>query len=220
VAVCNFISSPQAAGLVAGRCEEAKTALAALENEARISRLCDSRALHGQLFAGLAPVEWPDAAGTWRGTAQSSIETAPRAVFLARRLPGLRYRDLCLSADGVATAMADLEARVRLLWQERPGRDDPWRDASFGALADLTARFFAIHPFMDGNGHLWRLVLPFLAERLGRGTRADWTVHKRPYGPEFSLALQWHGDHPDVLAAGLRRWFRPDNPAGGPEAED
>jgi fido (protein-threonine AMPylation protein) len=115
-----------------------------------------------------------------------------------------------LAADQVAIAMTELESEMQQLWSGRPGRDDPWRDAAFQTLARLTARFFAIHPFMDGNGHIWRLTLPTLAARLGLTARPEWTAHRRPYGPEFSLALQWHADHPSILTDQLRRWFRPD----------
>ena len=171
--------------------------------------LCDSRPVHLALFTGLAPADWPDAAGTWRGTPGSTLADAPRAVFLVRRLPGLRARDLCLPAANVPAAMEDLARRLRGLWDQRPGADDPWRDAAFGALAEATARFFAIHPYMDGNGHIWRLSLPLLAGRLGLAMRSEWTIDRRPYGPEFSLALQWYGGHPSVLADQLRRWMRP-----------
>lgn len=210
VAVCNFVASPRAGTVVADRCAQAEAALAAMAPDARLQALRDTRALHHGLFEGLAPPAFPDAAGTWRGTPGSSIAAAPRAVFLARRLPGVRFRDLCLPPDQVAPAMAELDAAITAHWQDRPGHADPWRDAAFRAMADLTARFFAIHPFMDGNGHVWRLVLPCLADRLGLQRRAEWSSHRRPYGPEMSLALQWYPDHPTILAAELRRWFRPD----------
>jgi hypothetical protein len=212
VVVCNFNASPEAGAIIARRSEKARAALHALPEAGRLAAILDSRSLHGAMFAGLAPPDWPDAAGTWRGTPGSSIVAAPRAVFLARRLPGLRYRDTCLPADQVAPAMAGLEADLHALWQDRPGRDDPWRDAAYAGLAGLTARFFAIHPFLDGNGHVWRLILPVLAARLGLEAREGWSVHRRPHGAEFSLALQWHGDHPSILAAELRRWFRPEPP--------
>jgi len=76
-------------------------------------------------------------------------------------------------------------------------------------LADVTARFFAIHPHMGGNGYVWWLALPVLAARLGLAMRVEWTVDRRPHGPEFSLALQWYPDHPGILADQLRRWCAP-----------
>ncbi|PWK62584.1 Fic family protein [Roseicyclus mahoneyensis] len=208
--LCNFQSAPDAGKALAGRCAEAQERLWAMPDDDRIALLADSRALHADLFAGLAPPDWPDAPGTWRGTPGSSIVAAPRAVFLARRLPGLRHRDLCLPPEAVPAAMAALAADLHSLWRDRPGLTDPWRAASFTAMAGATARFFAIHPYMDGNGHIWRLTLPALARRLGLGAHPGWTLHRRPYGPEFSLALQWYKDHPTILGDQLRRWFRPE----------
>jgi hypothetical protein len=206
---CNFRATAEGGRLIARRVADAVRDSAALPDAARLALICDSRPLHLALFGGLAPPGWPDAAGTWRGTPGTSVADAPRAVFLARRLPGLRGRDLCLPAADVAAAMEDLTARLRDLWDRCPGADDPWRDAAYRALADVTARFFAIHPFMDGNGHVWRLCLPMIAARLGLQMRADWTIDRRPYGPEFSLALQWYRDHPTILADQLRRWMTP-----------
>ena len=206
--VCNFRAAKAASEVLVTRCSAAASELALLSDAARLALLCDSRPLHLALFEGLAPAEWPDAAGTWRGTPGTSVAAAPRAVFLARSLPGLRGRDLCLPAADVAAAMEDLAERFRHLWDQRPGAEDPWHDAAYQALADVTARFFAIHPYMDGNGHTWRLTLPVLANRMGMGMRDEWTIDRRPYGPEFSLALQWYGDHPTILADQLRRWIR------------
>ncbi len=209
IKVCNFRATPAARESVAARSAAAKNDLAAMDPQRLRESVADTRPLHHALFDGLAPVIWPDAAGSYRGTPGTSIATAPRAVFLARRVPGLRGRDLCLPAGDVPGAMQDLSHRLGRLWDDRPGHDTPFRDAAYAALSDATARFFVIHPYMDGNGHIWRLVLPVLANRLGLVARADWTVDRRPYGPEFSLALQWHADHPTLLADQLRRWFAP-----------
>lgn len=206
---CNFHATAGAGAVTQQRAQHLFQVVTSLPPDARIAALRDLRPIHHALFDGLAPPEWPDAAGTWRGTPGSSLATAPRAVFLARRLPGLRFRDLCLPAEAVPDAMATLAEALQKLWDDAPGRTDPWRDDAFVALAAVTARFFAIHPFMDGNGHVWRLALPVLAARLGLSTRPDWTIHRRPYGPTFSLALQWYADHPTVLADHLRRWFHP-----------
>jgi hypothetical protein len=203
--VCNLRALTGAA--LAPRSARAATMLATLPPCAQLAQVCDTRALHSALFSGFAPAAWPDAAGTYRGTPGSSMAHAPRAVFLARRLPGLRSRDLCAEAAVVPAMMDDLARLLRDLWHDRPGLADPHRDAAFRALAKVTELFFAIHPYMDGNGHIWRLVLPVLGRRLGLAMRPEWTVDRRPYGPEFSMALQWYGDHPSILADQLRRWL-------------
>jgi len=205
--VCNFRATPAARAILDTRCAQAGALLAGAEPAAQLQLVRDTRPLHLSLFAGLAPDDWPDAAGTYRGTPGSSIALAPRAVFLARKVPGLRSRDTGLPGPEVPAAMAELSQGLCQIWEGRPGATDPHRDAGYLALARVTARFFAIHPFMDGNGHVWRLVLPVLGRRLGLVMRPEWTVDQRPYGPEFSLALQWYGDHPTILADQLRRWL-------------
>lgn len=207
--VCNFRTGAEAGGILARRGAEEAAALAAMSPGARLDLLCDTRALHGRLFAGLAPPGWSDVPGAYRGTPCSTVVDAARAVFLARRLPGLRARDLCLPAAEVQPAMEDLSRQLRMVWQDRPGHGDPYRDAAYDALAALTARFFEIHPYMDGNGFVWRMALPALGVRLGLAMRSAWTVDRRPYGPDFSLALQWFPDHPIILSDQLRRWMAP-----------
>ncbi len=205
--VCNFRSAKMAGAVIVQRSEAAVRDLWAQSDAAQLALICDSRPLHLALFDGLAPADWPDAAGTWRGTPKSSVATAPRAVFLAQRLPGLRARDMCLPAGEVAGAMEELAQRLHLLWHHCQPAKNPWRDEAYKSLADVTARFFAIHPYMDGNGHVWRLCLPLLGRRLGLTMRESWTVDRRPYGPEFSLAIQWYRDHPTILENQLRRWM-------------
>ena len=207
--VCNFRASPFAREAIAIRSAGARHVLAAMDDPAQLGLICDTRPLHHTLFGGFAPAIWPDAAGTYRGTPNTSVASAPRAVFLARKVPGVRSRDLCLPAADVAEAMKKFSHLLRDLWESRPGYDIPYRDAAYLALSEATAQFFNIHPYMDGNGHIWRLVLPLLGNRLGLSLRANWTIDRRPYGPEFSLALQWHGDHPILLADQLRRWLVP-----------
>jgi len=184
------------------RCEAAFAALTDAPPALRLAALTDPRDLHRALFAPLAPPDLPQAAGSYRGTAGSALMGAERAVFLARRKPGLRARDPCLPASDVAAAMQALARRTEQLW-DRP----PQGDAAFAALAEVTQRFFHIHPFLDGNGHVLRILLPLLADRLAIPRKPSWTLHARPYDHHMSLCLQWYPDHPDLLACQLRRWF-------------
>lgn len=179
--------------------------IAARPAPAQLAALCDSRALHASVFAPLLP-EGPRAlAGVWRGTPGSAAESVARAVFVARKAPGLRNRDMCSAPDRVAEEMAALATRLTTIWEAAP----PARDSAYDQLAEFTHAFFTIHPFVDGNGHIYRLLAPVLAARLGLRARADWTAHPRPYDHVMSLCLQWYPHHPALLACYLRRWFDP-----------
>jgi hypothetical protein len=198
----NLQGDARARADLAARCGAVLADLRAAPPAAQRARLIDTRPVHRALFADLVPEGLPEAAGTYRGTPGTALATAERAVFLAVRRPGLRQRDPCPPAATVPAAMAALGERIGAIWDAAPQGN-----AAFDALAEVTAGFLRLHPYLDGNGHVYRLLAACLAPRLGLTPRADWTLHPRPYDHLMSLCLQWHPDHPGLLSAYLRRWM-------------
>jgi hypothetical protein len=48
-----------------------------------------------------------------------------------------------------------------------------------------------LHPFIDGNGHIQRLIFSAcLLERKDLKLHPQWTVHPRPYDIEMALAFE------------------------------
>jgi hypothetical protein len=197
----NLQSSALARQVLGPRCANALSVLQAGTEAGQLAFLRDTRALHLHLFADLAPPGLPQAAGTYRGT-QGPLARAERAVFLARRAPGLRFRDLCCRAADVGPSMKALALRIEAVWQARPSED-----VAFADLAAISHEFFRIHPFLDGNGHIYRIMMALLGPQLGLLPRTGWTLHQRPYDHHMSLCLQWFSDHPELLACYLRKWF-------------
>ncbi len=189
----------------------ADQALSALPEAARLDAIRDTRPWHRAIFGPLLPPGLQPLAGTYRGTPGTPAEHVARAVFVARRAPGLRNRDLCTPAADVANAMAGLADRVAVIWAESESAAPP-PDTAYEMLAGFSHGFLSIHPFVDGNGHVFRLIAPVLAARLGLRARPDWTLHPRPYDHVMSLCLQWYPHHPALLACYLRRWFDPSWP--------
>lgn len=157
-------------------------------------RVADLRSLHKCLFDGLCPT-LPQAVGTYRGTPGTPLEFAKRAVRTRGQAPGLRKVDRCLDPAKVAHGMDAFTLDLRLFWFSDT------REIS--DLGRLTHAFFSIHPFLDGNGHLWRLVIIALARRSARPLNESWQVAQRPFGPSFSLALQHYQSDPTLLNAEL-----------------
>jgi Fic/DOC family len=201
----NIAALPGAGAVLAGRAPALLQQVRGKEAAARLAVVADSRSLHAALFDGLAPADLPEAAGTWRGTPGTGLATAARAVFVTRTAPGLRRRDLCAPAAEVAARMEGFAAEAAAIWA---GGDRVTEAEALASLARMLATFFAIHPYLDGNGHVGRMLAVLLADRLGLHTDPGWTLHQRPYGHVFSLCLQWYPAHPDLLADHLRRWFR------------
>jgi hypothetical protein len=198
MARCNLQADAQARAGLAMRCDALLTDLSALPPAGQRALLADTRPLHRHLFGAQAPA----IAGHYRGTPGTAVADAARAVFLARRQPGLRSSDLCTAPQAVGPAMAALGGRLGTLWDTAPRGDD-----AFDALAAMTHGFLTVHPYTDGNGHIYRLMAAMLGPRLGLARRADFTLHPRPYDHLMSLCLQWYPDHPGLLSSYLRRWF-------------
>lgn len=194
----NLQADPAARASLAARCESLRTSLADLPPESLRALVIDTRPLHCALFCAEASA----VAGVYRGTPGTPLAQAARAVFLARRHPGLRMRDLCTAPEDVAAAMALLGARLGTIWDSAPHGD-----AAFDALAEVTHGFLSVHPYLDGNGHVFRLIATLLGSRIGLLPRPEFTLHPRPYDHLMSLCLQWYPDHPGLLSAYLRRWF-------------
>lgn len=201
----NFQSLPELRKALPSALAELAVELASATPEEQLEALRDTRALHRRLFAPLLPQELLHAAGTYRGEPGTALETLERAVFISRKAPGLQNQDHCTPAREVAGAMEALGHRIAELWTG----PTPDRDVAYTALAEVTHRFLATHPYMDGNGHIYRLFLPVLGRRLGLTARPEWTLHPRPYDHVMSLCLQWYPDHPELLACYMRRWFDP-----------
>jgi len=188
-------------GELGARCEAALDMLRAGGAAVQLAFLCDTRPVHRTLFADHAPDDLPEAAGEYRGTPGSALMQAERVVKVLRR-PGLRVRDPGVAAGAVASEMSGLALRVREIWASPQAGD-----AAYADLAELTYGFLRIQPYLDGNGHVCRIMLPLLAARSGLARRSAWTLHPRPYDHVMSLCLQWYPDHPALLSAYLRRWF-------------
>lgn len=198
MAPCNLQAEAATRAGLALRCDAVLADLSALPTAGQRALLLDTRPLHRRLFAERAP----GVAGVYRGTPGTPVADAARAVFLARRHPGLRAKDLCAPPQAVGPAMAALGQRIGAIWDTAPRGDD-----AFDALAAMTHGFLTVHPYTDGNGHIYRLMATVLGARLGLARRADFTLHPRPYDHLMSLCLQWYPDHPGLLSAYLRRWF-------------
>ncbi len=201
----NFQSLPELRRSLPAALARLAAELDTIPSTEQLRLLTDTRDLHRRLFAPLLPPALQHAAGIYRGEPGTPLADLERSVFIARQAPGLKAEHRCTKAAKVASAMQELAGRISAIWTgPHLSRDD-----AYAALAEVSYRFLAVHPYMDGNGHIYRLILPLLALRLGLRARTEWTLHPRPYDHVMSLCLQWYPHHPELLACYLRRWFDP-----------
>lgn len=161
---------------------------------------CNPMALHTLLYDDLCP-SLPQAIGTCRGAPGTALEQARRVVLTRGMAPGLKKTDPCIEPALVAQSMVTLLADIQAFWDKQHSGD------ALLILSELTHRFFWIHPFLDGNGRVWRLALIALARSAGLAASTRWQVAARPYSASFSLALQKFSTQPRLLQSELAAYF-------------
>lgn len=138
----------------------------------------DLKQIHHFLFYGLCP-DLPAAIAQYRGTHGSVLQNAKRAVRVPTAGAGIQPVDHCLPPHDVASAMMKLHHSLKL-----PSKNC---DELLRLISSLTYEFFHIHPFLDGNGHVWRAYLIGLVRQYGFAMASKWQVGLRPYGVQRSI---------------------------------
>jgi fido (protein-threonine AMPylation protein) len=150
----------------------------------RLTFLRDTRRVHKKLYESLTPSGYPEYAGTYRGAIGTSLESRPAA---ARRLSSEGLTDFQI-AHKVST---DIEAFAALP-EQLFARETHQRKETL--LSDITKIFYffgQIHPYLDGNGHIQRLMFAAcVIERPELSLRPEWTIHPRAYKEEFALCFE------------------------------
>lgn len=158
--------------------------LAGASSGERLSFVCDTRAVHRRLYAALTPAEHPEYAGTYRGESGTSLEF--RRIGVERESDGSNQEFAPPDAVGRYLALvADQANRVFSL----PAMTGT--DFVFFEIVKLFYIFGLVHPFLDGNGHIQRLIFAAcVMQRSELNLKGTWTIHPRPYDIEIKLAFE------------------------------
>lgn len=180
------------------RCAILERYISACESVGDTPRVLDVQRLHRIMFRGLVP-SLPGAVGVFRGTKDSSVEFAERIVRNDGSLENVKEEDWCVLARDVPAEMDTFSQGLGNFWK------DPDASAFLQRLAYLTHTFFHIHPFLDGNGHVWRAAVLILVRRAGLQPNPAWRIDQKNYGADMSFALQQYPHQPKVLEDLLKR---------------
>jgi fido (protein-threonine AMPylation protein) len=152
----------------------------------------DPRGLHNYLFQQFTPNGYEEYAGTYRGTPNTSlferVASANSVVVDGEHYSFCAPNEVSgrMIAWGNAVAGFVLEANTA--------------DQRLTALAFQFARLGRIHPFLDGNGHVQRVLFAALARELGYNTNNRFAIHPRPYDRLFAIALEFFSRAPEASA--------------------
>lgn len=156
----------------------------------RVTGACDTRAWHRELFADLAPPTHPHYAGNYRGSDLDGLRLY--------RVQILGASHSCLPPEAVGGAMkalSDLTDRLMAALDAFIKRDDVDEEKCKDALVclglPLNETFLAIHPYANGNGHVYRLLWFAMACQTNLRITA-WSVHPRPGGSYVQVSELWN----------------------------
>ncbi|MFP1132936.1 Fic family protein [Asticcacaulis sp. W401b] len=145
--------------------------------------LADPRELHKELFAPFTPAGHLEYAGTYRGTADTTVFDR-RMIAASQLKPGTEY-EFCPPQE-VAPQMTKLLGTCQNLLKDTNADD-------YGRLIVLTYGFCwfgKIHPFLDGNGHVQRALFAAMATEYGYSLSPRFALHPRPYDRLLATALE------------------------------
>ncbi len=174
--------------------------LSAAERE-RVPFLKDPRDVHRRLYAQLAPENHPEYAGTYRGTKSTTLEH--------RRVGALQVGECAgpaafIEPEKVEQSLVSYRQAVETLLDGKIHGDGL---RQFDALAKIFYVFGLIHPFLDGNGHVQRLIFAVAVSMCDRITlRNTWTIHPRPYDIEMAEAFNRKDARLQAVADVLRTY--------------
>lgn len=158
--------------------------LACASSQERLRFICDTREVHKRLYAGLAPAEHPEYAGTYRGTPETSLERRRSGVH---RENSEGFQEFA-APEKVAVLLDNVADQAKRVF------DLPSGTAASTVLSETVRLFYVfglVHPFLDGNGHIQRLIFAVcIMERSELQLTASWTIHPRPYDIEIKLAFE------------------------------
>jgi hypothetical protein len=75
-------------------------------------------------------------------------------------------------------------------------------DQLFKRAAEIFYIFGLIHPYLDGNGHVQRLIFAAaIMQRTELTLLPTWTIHPRPYDIEMAMAFEQRPNAADAVAS-------------------
>lgn len=183
------------------RSEDLLDKLTSLEYDELLPWLVDTRPIHEELFDGVVPEYLRESVGVYRGKVNSVVEKRYASATYNRKDGKLSRK--CFAPPFVVESkmsrLADyIEETLSITCSE---------DLVIRRMACTAHSFLNIHPYIDGNGHICRLLLSAIASHKNIDIKKDWTIHPRPYGKPFIMCLRVYLQHPDLLHYYMYKWF-------------
>lgn len=162
--------------------------LRSLSESEWLAAIKDPREIHRRLYENLTPPNYPEYAGNYRGSDEwPSLKNRNIGISseIASQVGQVGFQD----ASGVTSALEKWRLLVDVK-RSQPKHSPEDVAKNFTLVFRL---FGAVHPFLNGNGHVQRIILQTLVERSGFFVR-EGIIHPRWYDIEMAEALNAKND--------------------------
>jgi fido (protein-threonine AMPylation protein) len=168
----------------------------------KLNFLTDTRSIHRRIFRDVAPPDFDVYAGHYRGEDYPPLKFRTAVVRYRRPYVGVKPLVRFIEPEDVSNEIDFLKSKIVSL-------HDTKLDVVpyFAESVSIFRRFSSIHPYLNGNGRISRLMLALLADMKGIHVSSDWHFHKRPYDNFIGFCFQQYPTNPHLLIAYLSRWF-------------
>jgi hypothetical protein len=191
-----------AANVEAAQFQQVWFELAGAPIDDKLAFAADTRRVHRRLLAPSVPAGYEEYAGYYRGADFPALEKRTATIRYERPYFGPSQVVRFANPLDVANEMEILASRIFAL------KDKPLEPIEyFFQIVSIFRRFNVIHPYLNGNGRMARLLLAVLASARGIPVSEHWTFHLRPYDGFIGFCFDEYGENPHLLTAYLTRWF-------------
>lgn len=165
----------------------------ALSNRARnVEVMKDTRSFHRSYFANLTPAGYDYYAVNYRGSNFACLQYCAVGVRSDPRVghdPGMVAHNMQIFSAKISQALS--EADLFRSYSSALVSDEDKLFRTVEIAAALFVFFLEIHPYVNGNGHMGRLILMCFLNVYGiRLSR--FSVHPRPADPPYSKFIAEH----------------------------
>jgi len=194
---------PNANEILKQNCDRVLQELLDLSPAVSIEMIKDTRRIHKTVFEQLAHGDQKPFAGHYRGEDFACLKNR-RGSRRSQISDGLHATHCFTSPENVCDAMDRLKEGIDALFRNIP-LISPERHYQL-ALATLM-RFYLIHPYANGNGHIGRIMITYLMKLAHVPMAESWSVHPSPFTNAIAVCLFTHARHPVIAEQYFRQWF-------------
>jgi fido (protein-threonine AMPylation protein) len=166
----------------------------------KLAFLTDTRRIHHIIFRPCTPPGFEAYAGTYRGTVSTPLED--RRAVLRGRL-GRVKSGIALAPPGhIPSLMQGLAIEISSLLLTTQSEV-----SFFWKAVRIFVRFNQIHPYLDGNGRMSRMLIALMMNARDIRVSDSWTLGERPYDLSIDQCFRNYAEVPLAMDAYLLRWF-------------